>query len=135
MQRSNNRVSTDKLLAEICLDTLPKTKIPLKSRLDNRHTSISTQVTAESLKIIDAIISSSKILKNLFQNLEEQGAIPNKKLSNVKSIVIRAALCYFLKQLDNLQKNPQLYQRAVTLQSSENILKKIYQEKFGGSKN
>lgn len=113
---------------------MPKTKIVLKDRKDNKMTTISTQVTPQSLKTIDKIISS-QVFQKVFKSLEEQGTISNQKTSNVKSIIIRAAFCYALLDLDNLQKNPLEYQCVVTLRSSERILQKIYQEKYGGSKN
>lgn len=134
LQRCTNRVSTDKLLAEIIRKLVPKTKIVLKDRKDNKITTLSTQVTPQSLKTIDKIISS-QVIQKVFKSLEEQGTISNQKTSNVKSIIIRVALCYFLSNLNDLQKNPLLYQRALTLKSSERILQKIYQEKYGGSKN
>lgn len=57
-------------------------------------------------------------------------------MSNVRSILFRASLCCLLYRLEELHKNPSLYQRVRTLQSSENILQKIYQEKYKeGSKN
>lgn len=134
LQRCVNTKSTERLLAEILKEIIPGTKLTLKDRKDNKITTISTQFTPESLKIIDKIISFTKI-RDIFENLEVDGFIYNRKMSNVKSILIRASLCYRLYKLNDLQKNPSTYQRVRTLQSSENLLKKIYQEKFGGSKN
>ena len=133
LQRCVNTKSTERLLAEILKEIIPRVKLTLKDRKDNKITTISTQFTPESLKIIDKIISSTKI-RDIFENLEVDGFIYNRKMSNVKSILIRASLCYRLYKLNDLQKNPSTYQRVRTLQSSENLLKKIYQEKFGGSK-
>ncbi len=133
LQRCVNTKSTERLLAEILKEIIPRVKLTLKDRKDNKITTISTQFTPESLKIIDKIISSTKI-RDIFENLEVDGFIYNRKMSNVKSILIRASLCYRLYKLKDLQKNPSTYQRVRTLQSSENLLKKIYQEKFGGSK-
>ncbi len=134
LQRCVNTKSTERLLVEILKEIIPGVKLTLKDRKDNKITTISTQFTPESLKIIDKIISSAKI-RDIFENLEVDGFIYNRKMSNVKSILIRASLCYRLYKLNDLQKNPSTYQRVRTLQSSENLLKKIYQEKFGGSKN
>ena len=134
LQRCVNRVSTDKLLAEICRELLPHTKLALKDKEDNVETTISTQITAESLKIIDKIISSSSIT-SIFEELEENGLIANRAGGNIKSIVIRASMCYLLQRLNDLKKNHTLYQIVVTLQSSENILKKIYDEKYKEAKN
>ncbi len=134
LQRCVNTKSTERLLVEILKEIIPRTKLTLKDKKDNKITTISTQFTPESLKIIDKIISSTKI-RDIFENLEVDGFIYNRKMSNVKSILIRASLCYRLYKLNDLQKNPSTYQRVRTLQSSENLLKKIHLEKFGGSKN
>jgi len=134
LQRCANHFSTDKLLTEICREILPHTKLVPKDKKDNKITTFSTQLTPESLKIINSIIGSS-IIESIFEELEEDGLILNKNINTLKSIIVRAAVCYLLYRLDDLKKNPSLYQIVVTLQSSENILKKIYQEKYGGSKN
>jgi len=135
IRRTSNLTSTDKLLAEIIRSNLPKVKISLKPRLENVQTSLSAYFLPESIKIIDSMISTSEILKNIFQNLEEQGSITSQCALNPKSIIIRASICQILNNLDVLKNNPFLYQRAMTLKSTEKALQKIYQEKFGGSKN
>jgi len=134
LQRCVNRFSTDKLLSEICREILPHVKLALKDKKDNRMTTFSTQITPESLKIINNIISSP-VVESIFEELEEDGLIINKNNTTLKSIIIRASVCYLLYRLSDLKKNPLLYQRSITLQSSENILRKIYQEKYGGFKN
>ena len=133
-RRTSNRVSTDKLLAEIIHSDLPKIKLNLKDKKDNKVTTISAQFTAQSITIIDKIISSSKF-KNSLQLLEEKCLINYQKTSSIRAHLIRATICSILSRLDYLKENPHIYERATTLQSSENILQKIYQEKYGGSKN
>ena len=130
LQRCTNIKSTEKLLSEIYRDLLPKTKLILKDKKENKKTTFSTQFTPESIKIINEIIHSDKI-QSIFERLEEYGLILSKSCSTVKSILIRASVCYLLSyRLNEIRKNPLLYQRTVTLQSSEKTLEKIYQEKY-----
>lgn len=134
LERCVTARSTERLLVEILKEILPGVKIPLKDRKDNKITTISTHFTPESLKIIDKIISSAKI-KEIFENLDVDAFIYNQKMSNVRSILFRASLCCLLYRLQELHERPSLYQRTLTLQSSENTIKKIYLKKYGDSKN
>lgn len=129
LERCVTARSTERLLVEILKEILPKIKVPLKDRKDNKITTISTHFTPESLKIIDKILSSVKI-KEIFENLDADEFIYNPKMSNVRSILFRVSICCLLYRLQELQNNSSFYQRTQTLQSSENILKKIYQEKY-----
>ena len=132
LHRCTNRISTDKLLNEISQSIIPRVKIELKRKKDNKMTTISTQVTPQSLKTIGMIICSPAI-QSFFEKLGEDGFIIRQNTCTIKSVLIRAAICYFLENLDDLEKNISLYQRAVTLKSSEKVLQKIYLELYGGS--
>ncbi len=133
-RRTRNGVSTDKLLAEIIRSSLPKIKLELKNKKDNSPTTISAQFTIQTVKIIGKIISSSKF-KNSLQLSEEGILADNQKTPITMAHLIRAAQCNSLRKLNYLKENPHIYERATTLQSCENILKKIYDEKYKEAKN
>ena len=132
-RRTRNGVSTDKLLMEIIRLNLPKIKLELKNEKDNKPTTASAQFTLQTIKIIDKIMSSSKF-KNSLQLSEEGILTDNQKTPITMAHLIRAAICSILNRLNFLKENPSIYERATTLQSCENILEKIYKEKYMGSK-
>lgn len=128
LRRTNNRISTDKLLAEIFTSYFPKTKLNLKHKNENEKTSFSIQFTPKSIKIINDIMASDIFKTN--RPFQENIFLYQQKEINVKAHVIRATTCNILNRLDYLKENPHIYQRAIRLDSSEKILEKIYQEKY-----
>lgn len=134
LQRCTNRFSTDKMLHDIMRKILPGSRISLLGREANRCTTISFYLTPKSFACIGDIISRSTAIKDGFVRLEEYGCVPSRGASNVTSIILRAALCYFLLRIDDMYKRPELYQRALTLDNSERVLCRIRDRTAGGSR-
>ncbi len=132
LRRCGNRISTDKLLAEIYRDLVPDHKHKINRR--SKHmTSISTGLTPSAIHIVNKIVASD-LVQRIFQGLEEDGYIPNSKVTTIRSIVIRAAVCYFLIKIDQLEQSPQNYQRVANEKAAEITLDHIYQTHYGGTK-
>jgi hypothetical protein len=129
LRRTNNRVSTDKLLAEIFTSHFPNTKLDLKDKSDNTATTLSIQFTPKSVELINKILAS-EIFKKKISSLRENIFTYQQNPKNIKAHLIRATTCNILNKLDLLAENPSLYQRAINLNSSENILQKIYDKKY-----
>ena len=146
LRKVRNRKSTEKALQNIHDGMLPavrKTKESQQKKGGNvrnddddgsKPTTISTQFTPHSIKIIEKIFSSENFT-DTFEELHEDGFIDNEKPSNIKAIIVRASMCLILKRLADLQERPMLYQRALTLASSEKTLEAIYQTRYEGYKN
>lgn len=134
LRRCTNRFSTDKMLHDIMREILPGSKVSLLNREANRITTISFYLTPESVAHVGGIISESSAISNGFARLEEYGCVPSRGAPNIKSIILRAAVCYFLLRTDYLSRHPELYHRAMTVSNSERVLRGIRDKTAGGSR-
>lgn len=125
LQRCTNRFATDKMLYDTMRKILPGAKVSLLKRDSNRATTLTAPLTPGTLRCLGDLMSGSAVLKERFAHLEEYGCVPNRRASDSKAVILRAALCYFLLRINDLSRHPELYQRAMTVSNSEKVLCRI----------